>query len=217
MRLALVNPNTSVDATRMMVRIAAEEAGPGTEVTGHTAPFGAELISDPATLSVAEDAVASLTAALRDADAVIVAAFGDPGLDALRAALPMPITGIAEAGMAAAAQGGHRFAVVTTTPALCDTIAAIAVRYGHNNFAGTWTTPGDPATLHADPCALEAALASAIEAAIQAGEAGTVVIGGGPLASAAQTLAALVPVPLVEPVPAAVRLTLERLNAGITA
>jgi len=216
MRIALVNPNTSTDVTRMMVRVATEQAGPNVEVTGFTAPFGAELITDPASLAVAGEAVASLTPELSDFDAVIVAAFGDPGLTALRTTLQVPITGIAEAGMAAAAKGGHRFAVVTTTSALCEEIVAIAAYYGHRNFAGTWTTPGDAATLHADPCALKAALTTAIEAAVREGEAEAVVIGGGPLASAARTLATMAPVPLIEPVPAAVYLTLDRLNMRMT-
>jgi Asp/Glu/hydantoin racemase len=211
-RLALVNPNTSPDITRTMVRIAAETAGRSVAVTGHTAPFGVALITAPEALDVAADAVLALASDLADADAVIVAAFGDPGLGALRDALQVPVTGIAEAGMAEAARGGRRFAVATTTPALRDAIAASAARYGHDNFAGSWTTPGDPVALIADPLALEAALAVAIDAAVRDGGAEAVVIGGGPLALAARALASRSPVPLVEPIPAAVRLSLDRLK-----
>jgi allantoin racemase len=42
-----------------------------------------------------------------------------------------------------------------------------------------------------------------------------VVIGGGPLALAARALSATAPVPLVEPLPAAVRLALTRVAAGV--
>ena len=128
MRLALVNPNTSAETTTAMVGIAAHTAGAGAMVAGHTAGFGAALITRPAELAVAADAVAALAPELCDADAVIVAAFGDPGLDALRAALNVPVTGIAEAGMVEAAEGGRRFAVVTTTPDLRDQIAETAAR-----------------------------------------------------------------------------------------
>lgn len=205
MKLALVNPNTSTAVTGVMVEIAAETAGARARVLGHTAAFGATLITEPSAFAVAAEAVAALAPALRYADAVIVAAFGDPGLDALRAALDVPVTGIAEAGMAEAAEGSRRFAVVTTTPRLCDRIAEIASRHGHRHFAGTWTTPGDPASYTADPAVLEAALAAAIEQAVREGGVEAVVIGGGPLAEAARTLAATAPVPLIEPVPAAVR------------
>jgi allantoin racemase len=155
--IALVNPNTSEATTATMVRIAQAEAGARATVVGVTARFGAALITEPEALAVAAQAVAALAPELAEADAVIVAAFGDPGLDVLRAALPRPVTGLAEAGMAEAAAGGRRFAVVTTTPDLRDSIAATARRYGHAGFAGTWTTPGDPAALTADPPALLAA------------------------------------------------------------
>ena len=213
MKLALVNPNTSTAITGVMVEIAAETAGARAGVLGHTATFGATLITEPSALAVAAEAVAALAPALRYADAVIIAAFGDPGLDALRAALDVPVTGIAEAGMAEAAEGARRFAVVTTTPRLCDRIAETAWRYGHRRFAGTWTTPGDPAALTADPAALEAALAAAVEQAVREGGVDAVVIGGGPLTVAARVLAATARVPLIEPVPAAVRYSLKRAMA----
>lgn len=214
MKIALVNPNTSAATTATMVHIAAEFAGDGATVEGYTAGFGASLITGPAALDVAAEAVAALAPRLGQADAVIVAAFGDPGLAALRAALGVPVTGIAEAGMAEAAAGGRRFAVVTTTPDLCDRIAATALGHGHWCFAGTWTTPGDPAALMADPRALNAALALAIDQAVREAGVEAVVIGGGPLALAARALAPAAPVPLIEPLPAAVRLTLARLAAA---
>jgi allantoin racemase len=215
-KIALVNPNTSMEFTLRMVAIAAREAGTRAEVTGHTARFGVPLITDTAALSVAAEAVAALAPALLEAHAAIVAAFSDPGLDALRGALPYPVTGIAEAGMAEAAKDGRRFAVVTTTPALIEAIAATAARHGHRRFAGTWTTPGDPVALTANAAALDEALATAIAAAIADGGAEAVVIGGGPLAEAARALASRTPVPLIEPVPAAVRLSLERLRMRAT-
>lgn len=212
MRIALVNPNTSATATEMMVSIAEEEAAGRATIDGLTAPFGAALITEPVALAVAADAVVALTPSLRAADAVIVAAFGDPGLAELRARLTCPVTGIAEAAMAEAGAGGRRFAVVTTTRDLSGEIAATARRYGHTAFAGTWTTPGDPAALMACTDALLEALAAAARAAVEDGGAEAVVVGGGPLARAARALAGTLPVPLVEPVPAAVRLSLARLG-----
>lgn len=214
MRIALVNPNTSTATTAAMVRIAAAEAGARAALSGFTAPFGASLITEPQALARAAQAVAALAPDLADAEAVIVAAFGDPGLQALRAALPVPVTGIAEAGMAEAAAGGRRFAVVTTTADLAAHIAETAAHYGHDRFAGTWTTPGEPAALTADPQALLRALEAGCRRAVAEGGAEAVVIGGGPLAEAARDLAPLAPVPLIEPIPAAVRLTFARLASA---
>jgi Asp/Glu/hydantoin racemase len=211
-RIALVNPNTSAATTAAMTRIAQEAAGDRATVSGLTAPFGAPLIVEPRALDVAARAVAALGPALSDADAVIVAAFGDPGLDALREILPVPVTGLAEAGMAEAAAGGRRFGVVTTTPALVARIAASAARHGFDRFVGTWTTPGDPAALTADPVALLAALAEGCRRAVDEGRLEAVVIGGGPLAEAARALAPRCPAPLIAPLPAAVRRALSLLG-----
>ncbi|MEO1105322.1 MAG: aspartate/glutamate racemase family protein, partial [Pseudomonadota bacterium] len=115
MTIALVNPNTSTATTEAMVAIAQDAAGGSATIKGVTAHFGASLITEPGALSVAADAVLALAPTLGDYDGVIVAAFGDPGLHALRERLPCPVTGIAEAGMAEAAKGGRRFAVVTST------------------------------------------------------------------------------------------------------
>ena len=213
MRIALVNPNTNAETTAAMVSIAADAAGARARVDGHTARFGVPLITEPGALDRAAKAVAALAPSLLAADAVIVAAFGDPGLSALRATLDVPVTGIAEAGMAEAGENGRPFAVVTTTPDLAPRIASAAAHYGHLGFAGTWTTDGDPAALIADPDALEAALGKAIRCAADSGRAEAVVIGGGPLAMAARAFSATAPVPLVEPVPAAVRLSFRRLGA----
>ncbi len=213
MRIALVNPNTNAGTTAAMVSIAAEVAGGRARVEGHTARLGVPLITEPRALDRAANAVAALAPSLSAADAVIVAAFGDPGLAALRAALDVPVTGIAEAGMAEAGVNGRPFAVVTTTPKLAPRIASTAARYGHLRYAGTWTTDVDPTALTG--AALEAALAKAIRCAADSGRVKAVVIGGGPLAIAARALSAAAPVPLVEPVPAAVRLSFLRLGAEI--
>lgn len=211
--IALLNPNTNARTTTAMLRIARAEAGSRVAIEGFTAPFGAELITTPDALDRANDAVRAMKADLAEARAVIIAAFGDPGLNELRATLDVPVTGIAEAGMAEAAAGGRRFAVVTTTPALRDRIAATAARHGHDGFIGIWTTSGDPAQLTADPAALHDALSDVCFLAVQNG-AEAIIIGGGPLAEAAKALAGTVPASLIEPLPAAIRLTLNRLTCG---
>lgn len=213
--IALINPNTSADTTAMMLRIARDTAGPAVRIEGFTAPFGAPLITKPAELDLAAEAVAGLAPVIARAKAVIVAAFGDPGLQTLRARLSIPVTGIAEAGMAEAAQDGRRFAVVTTTPHLRARIAETAAFHGHDGFIGTWTTPGDPVPLTGDTTALRNALAKACISAVEGG-AEAIVIGGGPLAEAARLLAVSSSIPLIEPLPAAVHLSLSRLSAGVS-
>ena len=214
-RLLLINPNTNPQATAAMLAIACESAPDDVEIVGATAWCGAALITDEAALSVAAETVTALgeSTDLVSFAGVIIAAFSDPGRSRLVA--PCLVTGIAEAGMGEAAAAGRAFAVVTTTPDLAAAIVACARSYGHvSQFRGTWFTSGDPATLMADPSALEAALMRACLAAIGAGAA-AVVIGGGPLASAARALVPCLPVPVIEPVPAAVRLAFRRASARV--
>lgn len=214
--LLLINPNTNAATTAAMLELARQEAGPGVQLQALTAPFGARLICDPAGLAVAAQAVLSLAARIAELApaGVIIAAFGDPGLQPLAAQLSCPIVGIAQAGMAEAADGGRRFSVVTTTPDLAPSIMEAAHRYGWaNQCLGVRLTMGDPRALMADAGALQQALLRACDEAVLADRAQAIVIGGGPLAVAARAIAHKVAVPLVEPVPAAVRRAL-RLVAG---
>jgi allantoin racemase len=212
MRLALVNPNTSASTTAMMVDIA-RAAAPGVEIEGLTAQFGEPLITTPAALVVAADAVQALAPELleRQPDGVIISAFGDPALQRLRDMLSCPVTGIAEAAMAEAAQEGRRFAVVTTTPDLAETIRDAAQTYGRGRlFVGIALTESDPVRLMADPARLELELVAACQVAVADLRAQAIVIGGGPLALAARQLRSRVEVPIIEPIPAAVRSAMAR-------
>lgn len=213
-RLVLLNPNTNENTTATMAALARAALPAEVELSEMTVAFGTQLIVDEAGLAAAADAVSALVPALRASrpDGVIVSAFGDPGLQRLRDMLDCPSTGIAEAAFAEAAAVSRPFAVVTTTPDLAGAIGAAAVRYGHGSlFRGCMVTTGDPGVVMADPRRLIDGLAEACDRAIQDLAAEVIVIGGGPLAAAAQALQSQVRVPLIEPVPAAARLALRRL------
>ena len=85
-----------------MVEVAASVA-PTVAFDGVTAEFGQALITEPVALGVAADAVEALAPRLREYDAVIVAAYGDPGHARLARALApqgRPLSGLAETGQA---------------------------------------------------------------------------------------------------------------------
>jgi Asp/Glu/hydantoin racemase len=206
-RIVLLNPNTDARVTAAMVAVA-RTAAPDDDVVvdGVTAPFGVTLITTPEALATAAKAVVAAGRALPadGHDGVIVSAFGDPGLARLRALLHVPAVGIAEAGMAAAARHG-RFSVVTTTPALAGSIAALAASYGHaDRLVSIRVTDADPSTLMGDSDRLLAALAATCRTAVERDHAACVLIGGGPLATAARALKGTLPVPVIEPIPCAV-------------
>jgi Asp/Glu/hydantoin racemase len=212
MRLLLLNPNTNVATTALMVARARSCAPPDVEVVGATVDEGAPLLVDPVLLAAGARAVVRFVDRL-DASGLaglIVAAFGDPGLDQVRARLAVPVTGIAEAAIGEASAVG-RFAIVTTTPLLEDAIAVRVAACGATaRYAGCVFARGDAAALGRDPAALEAALEAACREALASLRPSAIVIGGGPLAAAAEALAPRLPVPVIEPVPAAVRAAVRR-------
>ena len=93
MKLLVVNPNISTGVTELIRAEALRSASEGTEITTLTAQFGVAYIETRFEAMIGAYATAEQVAAnLGDHDAVIVAAFGDPGLLALREVLPVPVT-----------------------------------------------------------------------------------------------------------------------------
>ena len=103
-------------------------AFPSTEVAVVDVPEGPvsiesayeEYLSVPATM----DAIRGLEA--RGADGAIVGCFGDPGVDAARELVRMPVVGPGEAAMLFAASLGHRFAVVTVLDSIIQPLRRLA-------------------------------------------------------------------------------------------
>ncbi|CCD85265.1 conserved hypothetical protein; putative hydantoin racemase or nodulation protein nolU [Bradyrhizobium sp. ORS 285] len=211
-RILLINPNSSAATTAMMVSIAAACCTGRVEVVGATATRAPAMIVDPEALAASAAEVVEIGRAHVGAcDGIIVAAFGDPGAAELRRLCARPVIGIGEASMHAAGQGGRRFGVATVTPALVAGIADLADRLQLSaQFTGTRLTPGDVAALAADPARLAAALAEATRACISDG-AEAVIIGGGPLAQAADQLQPQFTVPIIKPIATAVDQLLDRL------
>jgi Asp/Glu/hydantoin racemase len=218
MRIVLVNPNTSALLTTLMVEIARECAPVNLQIEGLTVPFGAQLITCDAELDEAADAVRGLAPELaRRADAVIVSAFGDPGADELARSLRQPVVGIAEAGMRAAAAQGRRFAVVTHTGRLVKRMALRADEVGlGTHCVGVLATEGDPVALMTTPVKLESGLLVLAKRAVAELGAQAIVIGGGPLGRSAIALRDKVGVPVIEPIPEAVRHLAELLGLAST-
>jgi len=182
-----------------------------------TAPFGPPLITCDLELEEAARAVFSLASVLAQrADAVIVAAFGDPGADALANMLAKPVIGIAEAAMRIAASGGRRFVVVTHTGQLVERMARRAREIGlGENCAGVLAAEGDPITLMANAAALEGALKTL--AGVEELGAEAVIVGDGLLGGVAKRLRGRVGVPVIEAIPAAVHHVAAALGAGCVA
>jgi Asp/Glu/hydantoin racemase len=210
MRILLLNPNSNEATTRAMVDIAQEAAGTRAQIEGITAPSGPLMIIDDVALKRAAELMGWLVGEINshEPDAVIISGYGDPGLTALRSALDVPVMGIGEASLTEAAQYGP-FAVATTTPGLAATITRMAERVSAHKFRGVFLTRSDPLVLAQDPAETVRELRECCQKAMSEIDLSAIIIGGGPLAVAARELRPEFTIPIVEPIPAAVRLLLE--------
>ena len=115
MRLLLINPNTSASITDLVARRAREVAPAGTEFDVVTARFGPRYIGSRAGSAIAAHAALdAFASAYRPEHAgVLLACFGDPGLDALDEMAPVPVTGMAAASMRMAVRRASRVGMLT--------------------------------------------------------------------------------------------------------
>lgn len=202
MKLLLLNGNTDAAITARLAA-AARVMGPH-EVVPMTARFGARYIATRAAAAIAAHAVLD---ALAEAvgpdnpagfDAAIIACFGDPGLEAAREMLPVPVLGLADASIAAALRLAPVASLLTGGAAWVPMLREFAWARGHGpervRVAAVAPT-GD--MIAAGPERALALLAEAARAEVAAG-AGCIVLGGAGLVGLAPRLRPLLAVPVLD-------------------
>lgn len=207
MRLLLINPNISDSVSALIRAEAQRSASPGTEIQVLTAPFGVAYIETRFEALAGAWATAQLAAEHHaGCDAVVVAAFGDPGLTALREVLPVPVTGLTEAALASAHLLGQRIGVIAISQRIrawyreviesCGFGSRLAcIRALDRPLSGIGSVQEE----HAQ------ALQALAERAVDEDGADVLILAGAPLAGLARTLAGRLPVPVVDGVSSAVR------------
>lgn len=213
----LVNPNTNRATTMMMADLARTYLAPaGMTVEGVTVEQGPSMILDPATLTESAAHVADAVRrrfaepASQQIVAVIVAAIGDPGRKKLAASLDVPVVGIGQASILAAACAGRRFGMATSTPLLVDSLIGLVEEHGRSEtFTGVRLTTSDPLRLAANPERQYEELAEAVRVCVDEDGAEAVIIAGGPLSRTARRLTALGLVDIVEPLLSASRMVVD--------
>lgn len=109
----MINPNISESVSKLIGAEARRSADPATEIVVRTAAVGVEFIETRFEALIAASAVAQIIAEEHDrVDAVVVAAFGDPGMPALKELVDIPVVGITEAVLHTAALQSSRFSIV---------------------------------------------------------------------------------------------------------
>lgn len=206
-RLLLINPNISDSVSDLIRAEAQRSASAGTEVEVLTAPFGVAYIETRFEALIGAYATAQLAAEHHERfDAVIVAAFGDPGLAGLREALPCPVTGLTEAALASACLLGHRFSIVAISQRIRawyrETVEACGLASRLASIRGLDEPLADIGSVQADQGDRLVALA---ERCVADDGAEVIVLAGAPLAGLARSLRGRLPVPAVDGVSSAVR------------
>ncbi|MGI4984520.1 MAG: aspartate/glutamate racemase family protein [Janthinobacterium lividum] len=207
MKLLLINPNISDSVSDLIAAEARASAPEGCDITVLTAPFGVAYIETRFEALIGAYACAQLAAEHHPGhDAVIVAAFGDPGLAGLREVLPVPVLGLTESALASAGMLGHRFSIVAISQRIQAWYREVVESHGLQGrlasiraldqpLAGI----GDVQTAHAG------ALLALCEKVVKEDGAEVIILAGAPLAGLARTLRGQLPVPVVEGVSSAVR------------
>lgn len=201
MKLLLLNGNTDAAITDRL--LAAARAMCGHAIEGATAAFGARYIASRAAAAIAAHAVLDALAARigRDNpegfDAAIIGCFGDPGLEAARELLPIPVIGMAEASIEAAARRAPCIAVLTGGTAWVPMLEEFFLLRGFGpDRVRVAAIPPTGDVIAREPRHAAALLAEAARAEIARG-AGVVVLGGAGLVGLDGLLAPALPVPVL--------------------
>ena len=207
MRLLLINPNISDSVSALIREEALRSATAATEIEVVTAAFGVAYIETRFEAVIGAYAAALLAAEHHaGVDAVIVAAFGDPGLEGLREVLPCPVTGLTESALASACLLGQRFSIVAISQRIRAWYRETVTHYGLVQRLASIRALDEPladiGSVQADQGERLLALA---ERCVAEDGADVIVLAGAPLAGLARSLRGRLPVPVVDGVSSAVR------------
>lgn len=207
MRLLVINPNISESVTALIEAEARLTASPATQLTMQTATFGVAYIETRFEALIGAYATAQLAAEHHAGhDAVVIAAFGDPGLAALREVMPVPVLGMTESALATACMLGHRFSIVAISQRIQAWYREVVEANGLIGRLASiraldrpLASIGNVQSDHAE------ALRELCERAVREDCAEVIVLAGAPLAGLARALHDQLPVPVVDGVSSAVR------------
>lgn len=216
MRIRLINPNTTESMTATIAAAARAVAAPGTEIAATTSRSGA--VSIEGHYDEAMSIVGLVDAINEDpqADAYVIACFGDPGLLAAREIATGPVIGIAEAAMHAASFVATGFSVVTTLERTRVIAEHLVRNYGMEHHCRRVRATDIPVLELENPHSNSRALILAeCERAIVEDKAGAIVLGCAGMADLNRFLEDKLGVPIIDGVTAAVKFAEALVGLGL--
>ena len=219
MRILVINPNASVEMSDVIREQLAVVRRPDTEIAVVNPPGAPPAIESaldevrcvPPTLDLVS------TARADGFDAIVIACFSDPGLDAAREATTLPVVGIQEAAMHLAAQLGHRFSVLTTLAHRAPVRERAALLHGLDRRLASCIPLNLPVLeTVVDRERVVERVVTAGRQAIERDGAEVLVLGCAGLGDLAPRVQAMLGVPVVDPNAAALKLAETLVALGLT-
>jgi allantoin racemase len=206
-KILLLNPNTSAGVTDLLHAAAVTVVSSGSELVTATAPRGVPYIATRTEAQIGGAiALEMLATAAADIDAAVIAAFGDPGLFGARELFDFPVVGLAEAAMLTACMLGRKFSIVTFAAALGPWYQECVNMHGLDcRCAGIRALEESFRSISDVQAEKEDMLVALANTAVAQDGADVVILSGAPLAGLAAKVRDRIPVPVVDPIAAAVK------------
>lgn len=216
MKIKVINPNTTSSMTETIAHAARAVAGPGTEIIAATSKSGAVSIEGHYDEAMSIVGLVDAINEKPEADAYIIACFGDPGLLAAREIATGPVLGIAEAAMHAASFIATGFSVVTTLERTRIIAEHLVRNYGMEHHCRRVRATDIPVLELENPMSnARAMILAECERAIVEDGSGAIVLGCAGMADLNQFLEDKLGVPVIDGVTAAVKFAEALVGLGL--
>jgi allantoin racemase len=216
MKILIINPNISESVTELIVQEARRSSLIGTEIITETADVGVAYIETRAEAVFGALAVLQKVAKHHESvDAVIVAAYGDPGVCAAKELVDIPVIGLTEATLAEAHLMGGRFSLVGISERIGVWYREVVRYYGFESRMASYR--GLSKGFSNVSCVQQEKrqmLLNLCFACVDQDGADSIILCGAPLAGLAREITDQVPVPLVDGVGAAMRAAQSMASRG---
>ena len=207
MKILLYNPNTSESITNTLYNTAKLVVSEGTALVPMTAKKGFPYISTKVEAQITGTLVLEKIAEIHSQyDAIIIAAFGDPGLIPAKTLFNLPIIGLGEAAMLSACLFGKKFSIISFTNAMASWYEeSVEVLGLQSRYAGFRAIDGVNLTIDKIQTLHKKSLIESAKLAINIDGGEVVIFAGAPLSGFKKIVQKEISVPVIDCAEAAVK------------
>ena len=207
MKILLYNPNTSEAITNTLYDTAKLVVSEGTTLVPMTAKKGFPYISTKVEAQITGTLVLEKIAEIHSQyDAIIIAAFGDPGLIPAKTLFNLPIIGLGEAAMLSACLFGKKFSIISFTNAMASWYEeSVEVLGLQSRYSGFRAIDGVNLTIDKIQTLQKKSLIESAKLAINIDGGEVVIFAGAPLSGFKKIVQKEISVPVIDCAEAAVK------------